>query len=140
MAPLRACERMSLSPPSWLLAKIDSVILPSDSRAMREETSSRRWWKGCDSGLLCPILYSNSAARAARGSDAAAPSAATEPSSARRVTANPVPIAIFLPVCGLALGQVPLLSRSERLIRLRPASGDERSELAIESRRILQQR
>ena len=56
MAPLRACDRMSLSPPSWLSGKTLSSMRPPVSRAIRSPTSISRVLNGWAEGVLVPIL------------------------------------------------------------------------------------
>lgn len=53
-APLRTCESMSVSPPSWLAGKISISTLPSVSVLMRSAASWARMLSGCDSGRLLP--------------------------------------------------------------------------------------
>ena len=56
IAPLRAWDNRSLSPPSWLSGKTCNSIRPLLSLAIRSPTSRSRLLNGCAAGVLVPIL------------------------------------------------------------------------------------
>src|ERR1700743_73802 len=73
MPPARTCDSISGSPPSWLLAKTDTLSRPAERVAISLAASVRRIDSGWLSGVLTPSLKSNSAAaRAGRPRMAAA--------------------------------------------------------------------
>ena len=52
IAPVRNCDSMSVSPPSWLLGKIWMSTRPPDCARMRSTASRNRTFIGCCATLL----------------------------------------------------------------------------------------
>src|SRR3954464_3736998 len=63
-APLRTCDSISVSPPSWLLGNTLRANRPSLSFRILSAASSARAESGCVAGTLVPYLYSNAGAAA----------------------------------------------------------------------------